>query len=582
MLDFTKLRRNTKKDFSGLKRIKVAVLSDSASQLLCTALKGYGYEQDFHYDVFEAGYNEIESEVFNPKSEFYAFEPDVVIVAKSTQKLLPAFYATGHSERKSFANEKISELNDLCETIEKRLAAKVILFTFIEKDDRVFGNYANKTADSFLYQIRKLNLGLMDLAQHLPSVFVCDVQQLALETGWHEAVDAKNYISSDLVWNLNFLPLVVKHISGIVEAFEGRFKKCIVVDLDNTLWGGVIGDDGTAGIEIGSLGCGKAFSDLQQWIKELRNRGIIVCVCSKNDETVAKEPFQTHPDMILRLDDIAVFAANWDNKVDNLHLIQETLSIGFDSTVFVDDNPFERGMVKEAIPALEVPELPEDPANYLSFLQSLNLFETASYTTEDRKRVQQYQEESKRISAKKVYQNEDEYLTGLQMKAEILPLDEFTIPRAAQLSQRSNQFNLRTVRYTENDLQKIAASDDYKAFVLRLSDKFGDYGIISFVVLKKQSSSVLFIENWMMSCRVLKRGVETLVLNHIVQTARQRNFEFIAGEYLPTHKNGLVKNHFQNLGFKSNDGNWQLDTAAYQNRPVLITTSTIAEVANNF
>lgn len=582
MLDFTRLRQNTKKDFSGLKRIKVAILSDSASQFLHTALKGFGYERGLHYDVFEAGYNAIESQLFNPASELYAFAPDVVLIAKSTQKLLLHFYATDASEREAFADKKISEAIDLCEAIEQRLAAKVILFTFPEKDDRVFGNYANKTAQSFLYQVRKLNLRLMELAQKRSPVFICDVQELTNEVGWQKAFDAKNYTSADMVWSLNFLPLVAKHISGIIEAFEGRFKKCIVLDLDNTLWGGIIGDDGMSGIEIGALGRGKAFSDLQRWLKELKNRGVIVCVCSKNDEATAKEPFQSHPDMVLRLDDIAVFAANWDNKVDNLHFIQQTLNIGFDSMVFLDDNPFERGMVKEGIPALEVPELPEDPVDYLRLLQRLNLFETVSFTGEDNKRVKQYQEESKRASTKKIYQNEDDYLASLGMKAEVLPLDAFTIPRAAQLSQRSNQFNLRTVRYTESDLQKMAASNEYNAFVVRLADKFGDYGIISFIVLKKEAQR-LFIESWMMSCRVLKRGVESLVLNAIVNVAKEEGLSTIVGEYLPTAKNGLVKDHYQNLGFKNTNGGWQLDVGTYKNRLLHITSlPTIAEVANNF
>ncbi|GAA4753261.1 HAD-IIIC family phosphatase [Flavisolibacter ginsenosidimutans] len=569
MLDFTRLRKNTKKDFSNLKPIKVAILSDSASQLLHTALKGYGYDKGLHYEIFEADYNQIEQEVFNPASAFYSFSPQVILLVKTTPKLVQQFYDCESKERVLFAERKMAELNALTTAIEQRLTAKVILFTFQEKDDRVYGNYANKLAQSFLYQVRKLNLLLMQAAQQRPNIFICDVQQLTTGAGWQNTWDAKNYFATDLVWSLDFLPTVAKNISDIVEATEGTFKKCLVVDLDNTLWGGVVGDDGMNGIEIGNLGRGKVFTQLQKWIKELKQRGIIVCVCSKNAEAIAKEPFEKHPDMVLRLEDIAVFVANWENKVDNLRFIKQTLNIGFDAMVFLDDNPFERGMVKEAIPALAVPELPQDPAEYLDYLQNLNLFETASFTAEDVHRVQLYREEAARTAWQKTYANEEDYLASLEMKAEILPLNDFTIPRAAQLSQRSNQFNLRTVRYTENDLQKIAASSLYASLVVRLKDKFGDYGIISFVVLKRAGSE-LFIETWLMSCRVLKRGVERLVLNHIVSVAKNWKANTIIGEYLSTPKNALVKHHYEQLGFSGSGSHWRLPIQNYVEKEAAI------------
>ncbi|HVF81368.1 MAG TPA: HAD-IIIC family phosphatase [Flavisolibacter sp.] len=570
MLEFTHLRKNVKKDFTGFTAIRVALLSDSSSQLLHQALKGHGYDKKLNYDIYEADYNQVEQEVINPLSGLYAFAPEVVVIAKSTQELLSQFYSVPADKRIAFAQETFQRIQQLISTIKESLSAKIIVFNFQETDDKVFGNYANKLSHSFLYQVRKLNLLLMEEAQVQNALFICDVQQLTMQVGLGTAVDSKNLVTANQTWSLHFLPVIAKNISAIIEAIYGCFKKCLILDLDNTVWGGVIGDDGLEGIQVGTLGIGKAFTQLQKWVKELRRRGIIICVCSKNTESIAKEVFEKHPEMVLRLDDIAVFAVNWDNKVDNIHFIKATLNIGFDSMVFIDDSPFERAMVKEAIPALEVPHLPEDPVDYLPYLQSLNLFETASYAAEDEQRTQLYKQEAERTSHQQVYQNEEEFLASLEMEAEISLLNAFTIPRAAQLSQRSNQFNLRTVRYTEQDLEQIAASPDYHAFTVKLKDKFGDNGIISLVVLKRIAASTLFIESWLMSCRVLKRGVENLALNAIASIAATNNCTLIMGEYMPTPKNTLVQDHYKKLLFEQQDALWTLAVPSYIEKKVFI------------
>ena len=335
--------------------------------------------------------------------------------------------------------------------------------------------------------------------------------------------------------------------------------------MDNTLWGGIIGDDGLENIQIGDLGIGKAFTELQLWIKQLQKRGIILAVCSKNTESIAKEPFEKHPEMKLRLDDIAVFVANWENKVDNIRHIQSVLNIGFDSMVFLDDNPFERNMVKTNIPEIAVPELPEDPVEYLPFLRAANLFETASFTENDEKRTRQYQQESWRATVQKSFSNEDEFLASLNMGSVIQPFNKFNIPRVAQLTQRSNQFNLRTIRYTENEIRAIADSAEYCPLTFTLEDRFGDYGLISVVILKKKNDG-LFIDTWIMSCRVLKRGMERFVLNEIVATANRSGYASIQGEYIPTAKNAMVNDHYKTLGFKNigdQNGLWILSTETF-------------------
>ena len=231
----------------------------------------------------------------------------------------------------------------------------------------------NKTDSSFLFQLRKLNYELMLFASNNANFFLCDLSGIQNLLGKQTCFQPSIYINTEMVLSIDVLPEVaVKTVQLISNSLQGKFKKCIILDLDNTTWGGVIGDDGIENIQIGSLGIGKAFTEFQYWVKKLKNRGVIVAVVSKNTDSAAREPFEKHPDMVLKMDDISVFLANWENKADNIRQVQSILNIGFDSMVFIDDNPFERNIVRENIPEILVPELPEDPAEYLEFLYSLN------------------------------------------------------------------------------------------------------------------------------------------------------------------------------------------------------------------
>jgi FkbH-like protein len=383
------------------------------------------------------------------------------------------------------------------------------------------------------------------------------------------------YANTEMVLRMDVLPYVASRVIDIVCAVKGQFKKCLILDLDNTLWGGVIGDDGLEGIQLGhGLGVGKAFTEFQMWVKKLKQRGIIICIASKNNEETAKEPFEKHPDMVLKLDDIAVFQANWDTKVDNIRTIQRILNIGFDSMVFLDDNPFERNMVRENIPGITVPDLPEYPEDYLEYLYSLNLFETASYSTLDKDRTKQYQVEAQRVSLSKTFTNEADFLKSLNMVSVVSGFTKFNTPRVAQLSQRSNQFNLRTVRYTDADIEVLANDPNVIDLSFTLEDKFGDNGLIAVVIMKPLDKDTLFVDTWFMSCRVLKRGMENFTLNTMVEKAKAAGYKKIVGEYLPTPKNKMVENHYIGLGFTKIEGSetacFVLNTDEYQNRECYI------------
>ena len=556
--------------------LKVALLGDTATQLLVTSIKGEAIDRNIALDIYEGEYNQVERQLLDPTSDLYQFDASIVIIFQSTHKLCEHHSQLPTEKQEMVAEERLSFLASICENpafIDK----KIIYFNYPEIEDTVFGSYANKVEASFSFQVRKLNYELMLLSKQYPNLFICDIVGLQNLFGRQFMFSPNVYMSTEMVLSVSALPYVASRVVDIIGAIKGQFKKCLILDLDNTVWGGVIGDDGLEGIELGhGLGIGKAFTEFQMWVKKLKQRGIIICVASKNNEETAKEPFERHPDMVLKLDDIAVFMANWETKVDNIRAIQGILNIAFDSMVFLDDNPFERNMVRENIPGITVPELPEDPGKYLEYLYSLNLFETASYSQADKDRTKQYQVEAKRVSFAKTFTNEADFLKSLDMVSTVSGFTKFNTPRVAQLSQRSNQFNLRTIRYTEADITSMAENPDVIGLSFTLEDKFGDNGLIAVIIMKKQDDETLFVDTWFMSCRVLKRGMENFTLNTMVECAKKRGYKRIIGEYLPTPKNKMVELHYPNLGFApleaaSGGAKYVLNVDSYQPRECYIT-----------
>ena len=549
MPTFTALKKNVKKDMSAFAPCKIAMMGDCATQHIAMALRGWGYEAGIRFEVLDTDYNQIDAQTMDPGSELYEFSPAWCVIANCTDKLFEAYCGFPVAERQNFAQMMRDRMVAVWQRVGANCGARMLQFNFPAWDDRIFGDFGAKTPDSFAFQLRKLNFLLSDSAAGYKNVFLVDIDGLQSRLGQQQVRDSKMYCIAKMPFRTDFLPYIAKQITDIVLSASGSFKKCVVLDLDNTLWGGVIGDDGLDGIQIGELGLGHAFSAFQMWLKELKNRGIILCVCSKNNDDTAREPFLKHPEMVLRLEDISVFVANWEDKAGNIRHIQQTLNIGMDSMVFLDDNPFEREVVRSLITGITVPELPENPEEYVDYLRSLNLFETASYSEEDRVRTQQYQAEAQRTMLQNQCADYDAYLQSLQMLAQAKPFDSFHFPRIAQLTQRSNQFNLRTVRYTEQEIAAIAEDDRYVTLYFTLKDKFGDHGLISTVIMEKQGDS-LFVGTWLMSCRVLKRGMEEFIVNKMLSTAADLGFQTVVGEYLKTPKNAMVANIYEKLGFK--------------------------------
>jgi FkbH-like protein len=353
--------------------------------------------------------------------------------------------------------------------------------------------------------------------------------------------------------------------------------KCLVLDLDNTLWGGVIGDDGLEGIVLGQGNAvGESYVAFQQYAKALTQRGVVLAVCSKNDEANALAPFAQHPEMVLKRNDIAVFTANWQDKASNLRNIAEQLNLGLDSLVFADDNPAERALIRQELPMVAVPEMPEDPADYVETVAAAGYFETIAVTEEDRARAQQYQANAAREAAKSSATDMPAYLRSLEMKLLWRKFDRVGLARITQLLNKTNQFNLTTRRYTEAEVLAILQKPNTLTMQLRLTDRFGDNGIIGLLIGDLNSRKMLVMDTWLMSCRVLGRQVEEATLNVLAEQAKIMGADGIEGVYLPTKKNGMVRDHYQRLGFQQTDSDadggthWRLPLDSFEPRPVFM------------
>ena len=564
-MKYNELKKLAAAGCEGKPAVRLAILGDSATQQLAVALRGMGAAYGLDVQVFDADYDQMDAQTMDPDSAMYAFSPDYVLIFPCVEKLLLRYRKTAPEARALFADAECRRYCALFDRIGRFCKAKLLFTDFPAASDGVFGNGALRTADSFPYQQRLLNAKLSEAMDHqYPNVYPVALSEIQVQLGQERFFDPRMWHLAKMAVRTEALPLFAAAVLDVIRSLRGQIKKCVILDLDNTLWGGVVGDDGLEGIELGELGAGPAYTALQHWLKNLKERGVLLAVCSKNNEDVAAEVFEKHPDMVLRMSDITMFVANWEDKASNIRRIQRVLNIGMDSLVFLDDNPFERNLVASVLPEVTVPELPEDPALVLPYLQSLHLFEAAGCSEEDRVRTARYQAQISRDEAEQSFASYDAYLASLEMKAEVAPFIPFYYARIAQLTQRSNQFNLRTVRYTEAEIAAIAEDDRYITRYMTLKDRFGEHGLVSVVILEKRSNG-LFIDTWLMSCRVLRRGAEQYLFNCIAELARKEGFDTLIGEYLPTKKNAMVADFYAQCGMMPlGKGRFTLDCSRFR------------------
>jgi len=514
------------------------------------------------------------SELLEGSSRLYEFKPDVVVFLPSHHRCRYTGHLFDSRERQeSEARGLAAHILDLCRTAHQRSGAEIIVANFPLPSGFDPGAYRTRTLASD-WSFRKLvNL---ELGLSAPSfVHVCDAEFLSARRGTLESSDPRAWFESKQPYGPGLLLDVAREVVHLISTMRRSPKKVAVLDLDNTLWGGVVGDDGLDGIEIGDTSPrGEAFKAFQEYLLSLTHRGILLAVCSKNDRDKAVEPFERHPEMVLRMKDFVSFKADWQPKSESIRQIAAELNLGLDSLVFIDDNPAEIEIVRQFTPEVEGILLGDDPAGYVAAVQDARCFEPKTVTAEDTERVKQYQQEAQRQNLLTTVTDMDAYLGSLSMEAVLREFRTVDVPRISQLINKSNQFNLTSTRRTEAEVAAVLADPAYVAFTVRLVDRFGDYGLISVVICRTEGEDAE-IDTWLMSCRVLKRQVEHEALNEIVRLARSRNCSRIKGVYLPTAKNGMVRDHYPALGFTPLRAagerlEFELNPLSYTNKPTRI------------
>jgi len=446
--------------------------------------------------------------------------------------------------------EAFALLEQICATL-RRLnpSAQIMVQTLAPPPETLFGSFDRRQDGTLQFLVHELNHRIVSSLK-VADCAVVDIAGLAQTVGladWHAPTQ---WNMAKLPFAMEYVPIYCDYVSRVIGALKGKSKRVLVLDLDNTLWGGVIGDDGLGGVKLGEGdGTGEAFLNIQKAALSYRDRGIVLAVVSKNTDSVARTMFREHPDMVLREHHIAVFQANWDDKATNIKAIANELSLGLDAFVFLDDNPAERAIVRQFLPQVAVPELPEDPALYARVLSAAGYFEATAFSGEDRKRAAYYEGNAKRLLLGQSVANMEEYLAALDMEIDLRPFDAVNRGRIHQLINKSNQFNLTTRRYSEAEVAGLEGLEDVFTLQVRLKDRFGDNGMISVVICRLTEPGTWTIDTWLMSCRVLGRGVERVVLDHLLQAARSAGIERVVGEYVPSKRNDLVRDHYGSLGF---------------------------------
>ena len=494
-------------------------------------------------DVRESAYGQYRQEILDPTSALHAHAPDVVVLAVHEGEVaLPA-----HSDAPEAAvEEELSRWTSLWSAVARHARARVVQHTFAIPPETPMGHLGARLAGSRYAMTQALNLRLAAAAGD--GVSVVDCERLAGTLGKARWFDARYWHLSKQAVALDAVPLLARHTAAVIAADLGLSRKCLVLDLDNTLWGGVVGEDGVEGLRLGGGVEGEAFVAFQDYVLALKRKGVVLAVVSKNDDADARAPFRRHPEMRLRLDDIAVFAASWEGKVGSIRAVAETLDLGLDALVFVDDNPVERAAVRRFLPEVDVIALPADPCGYVRALAEYTGFETSSFTGDDARRTAQYRARAQVAELQASAGSLEEFHRSLRMQASVTPFAEMDLPRIAQLVAKTNQFNLTGRRHGLAALRAFAADPRCVHLALRLRDRFDDHGLVS-VLIAIAEGEALDIDTWLMSCRVIGRTVEAEMLAQASRRALELGCTRLRGTYVPTAKNAMVGDLYPRLGF---------------------------------
>jgi len=545
---YARVARDIAAQLPRLPAIKIAFVASVTLDHFVDCLRYWLLQNGLRLDSLIVPFGTGRQQVKDTSSELYRFQPDVVWFFShlADLRLEPGLYLDDAAADR-LVRDRLAEIGEDAAAVAERLGAWVVVNNVPPPADRVFGNLEGSVSGTISGTLRRYNEQLVAVLPSSATVF--DIAHIAATFGLERWEDERLWCHSKHPFNLAANGRVAFAAARVVAAARGGAKKAIILDLDNTLWGGVVGDDGIDGLVLGvdDGARGEAFVRFQRWLKGLSARGIALAVCSKNDPVIARDAFANRRGMVLKLEDIAVFRANWDNKADNIRAIVRELNIGLDAAVFIDDNPAERLLVRSELPEVTVPEMPNDPAGFIATVAAGKWFEAIAISDEDRQRTAAFRANASRAEAEVNATDLPAYLRGLEMHAHWGRVDDGTLQRVVQLINKTNQFNPTTTRYSAQDVRRMADSPEYWIGHFSLADRFGDNGIIAVAILRFDAGTA-YIDTWAMSCRVFGRTMEHFTFASLTRVARDRGCERLIGTYRPTAKNGVAAELYASLG----------------------------------
>jgi FkbH-like protein len=530
--------------------VRIGILGSSTLDVLCAHVRVDCLRAGLIPHVYQGGYGQAVQAVLDGNSPLYAFRPELVFLSLRLDELIPQLKQPESRVPSDLVPRVLQEVKRLATAFTARSQALLVIHNVLIPAHSVRGILENKLAGGERLAIAGLNRALEEAFRDSRQVFILDYEHLSSQFGKDRMRDARMSYLADMDWSDDFVAALSDAYLGYIKPAKGILRKCIVVDLDDTLWGGVLGESGFDGIQLDLQRPGSQFRDFQRLLLDLHRRGILLAINSHNNAEEAMAVIRTHPHMILREQHFAAIQINWDDKVANMRRIAKELNVGLESLVFLDDNPAQRLYMRQALPEVLTVELPPDPALYRQAIERLNDFNVLSLTEEDLRRGELYAAESARNRLLGESASLEDFLASLKMTLTIEPADAFAIPRIAQLTQRTNQFNLTTRRYSEAEIERLAASSGHAVYALKVTDIFGDSGLVGVAILRTPDGPTWELDSFLLSCRVLGRRIETYWLHVLLELARQRGARSITGEFIPTPKNEVAKRFYPEHGFR--------------------------------
>jgi len=551
---------------------RIAVLGGSTTAEVVDQLELALLMRGIRPIFFQGEYGQYYQEALSPSAELQSFKPDMVYL-HITAVNINAYPAVSDTPQQveALLQQQTAHWRQVWDCIAQQHACTIIQNNFEQPWFRPLGNLDGTDIRGRSRFVSQLNEKLMQAAAQRSGVIIHDLHYLSARVGLDRWFNPRLWYWAKYAMDMEMIPVLANQLAAVMASVWGKSAKALVVDLDNTLWGGVVGDDGVEGIQLGAdTATGEAYQDFQRYLKALQQRGVLLAVASKNDESIARAAF-AHPDNVLKTGDFVAFQAHWEPKPGSLQVIAREINIGIDSLVFVDDNPVERALVRQQMPDVCVPEMGDDVTDYIRILDQAALFETLALSQDDLQRAAQYQHNAQRESRQGQFASYEDFLKSLQMRAEIAPFSALYMDRITQLINKTNQFNLTTRRYTQAQVEQMAASKNFITLYGRLQDTFGDNGLVA-IVTGEIKQNELHLDLWLMSCRVLKRGMEYAMFERLCVAARHRNLTRLVGYYLPTTKNAMVAKLYAELGFalsrEDKEGSlWTLDLSVNIDTP---------------